>query len=99
MSSSIYADSDSDKGRWKKSITKDGVTKCIEARKIDNGYIVTVQKYGNRKNSEGENEYFDDTKEIFTKENPFEDLDDEFKEEKKLIEDMKKSVYSPSIFD
>ena len=99
MSDSIRLSADPDKGRWSKSVSKNGVTKSVEVRKIENGYLVTVCNHGTKKKEDGTEEYFDNTREIFTKENPLEDIDDEFKTEKKLIDDMKKSVYTPSMFD
>ena len=96
---SVSMSSDPDKGCWRKSITNDGVTKAVEVRKIENGYLITVGSHGQKKNDKGEEEWFDTTREMFSKINPLEEEDDEFKNEKKMIEDMKKSLYTPSIFD
>lgn len=99
MNKEVSVSSNAEKGTWRKSITKDNITKTVEVRKIENGYIITAGSHGRKKNDKGEEEWFDTTKEIFSKTNPLEDEEDEFKSEKKMIQDMKKSLYTPSIFD
>jgi hypothetical protein len=52
------------------SETEDGVTREVSVRKAENGYVTTINKWGNRKDSEGNDEYFDESKVYISKENP-----------------------------
>ncbi len=69
---------------WRRSIEKDGMTKSIEVREIENGFIIRYCKYGHY---EENSEYTDITKEFYSKDNPLDKGKD--KEEEGLLNDMK----------
>jgi hypothetical protein len=81
--------------KWSKSSTMNGVTKKMEVRQIENGFIVLFEKYGRDQESDT---YVEETKEIFSKTNPLDEMD-EIDETIQNIDSMKKSLYSPSIFE
>lgn len=68
---------------WRRSIEKDGVTKSLSVREIENGFIVCYNKYGTDPETE---KYIDITKEFFSKENPLAKKGDS---EEALLDDMK----------
>lgn len=68
--------------RWKKSIEKDGMTRCIEVEEVENGYIVSVHKYGYEKDEKSSNSYIDEHKKWVSKENPLKEEDKDEEEEK-----------------
>ena len=84
-----------EKKRWSKSISKNGESKSVEVREIENGFLVMVSKDG--KNSKGDWEYL--SREFYSKTNPLEDEEDILTSEEKSIRDMKKSILNDSIFD
>ncbi len=53
------------------SETADGLTKSVNVEKIENGFIVSINKYGSVKKN-GKEEYIDENKKFFSKENPLE---------------------------
>lgn len=71
------------------SETVDGITKSVNVEEIENGYIVSIHKYGMKSSGEGcsecDNEYIDETKRFYSKENPLN------KEEKKEEEEREMS--------
>ena len=66
------------------SETVDGITKSVNVEEIENGYIVSIHKYGMKPSKEGcsecDGKYIDETKKFYSKENPF--SKEEEKEEK-----------------
>ena len=56
------------------SETVDGITKSVNVEEIENGFIVSIHKYGMKPSKEGcsecDGEYIDETKRFFSKENP-----------------------------
>ena len=77
---------------WSKSIETNGMTKKMEVREIENGFIVCIYKYGY---SDDVEQYIDEKSEYYSKENPLADISIE----NKKIKEMKDNVYSPSIFE
>lgn len=69
------------KKSWRKSIEANGITSSLEVKEIENGFILRYCKYG--KNPAKEDDYFDVTKEYFSKTNPLDNS------EKDDIESMK----------
>jgi hypothetical protein len=57
---------------FEKTIRKDGVTKRICISKCENGYIISISKYG-----EIEGKYIDECKKYISKTNPLKKDDDE----------------------
>ena len=66
------------------SETVDGITKSVNVQEIENGFIVSIHKYGMKSSGEGcsecDSEYIDETKRFYSKENPLNK--EEEKEEK-----------------
>ena len=52
---------------------KDGITRSIRVRKVENGYIVEVSEYGDKKNKEGEREWYDERQTYISTEDPLDD--------------------------
>jgi hypothetical protein len=75
-----------DKKRWEKSETADGITKRVTVEQVENGYIVTMEKYGNSSLSEDDDsKYTNDCKKYISKKNPLEGMAP--KTEKESVED------------
>ena len=56
--------------RWSKEISDGNMTKRLSVESVENGFIITINKYGN----EGEGEkrkYIDETKRFISEDNPF----------------------------
>lgn len=75
-----------------KEIKKDGITKRLTVDQVENGFIICINKYGNKKNDEGKNEYFDITKKYISETNPLE-------KEKKEETEISNEVSSNSVID
>ena len=75
-----------DKKRWEKSETADGVTKRVSVEQVENGYIVTMEKYG-RPSMDGDEDdkYTNECKKYISKKNPLEGMKP--KTEKESVED------------
>jgi hypothetical protein len=77
------------------SETVDGITKSVNVEEIENGFIVTIHKYGMKSSGEGcsecEGEYIDETKRFYSKENP---LNKEAKQEEEEREMSREDVFA-----
>lgn len=74
-----------DKKRWEKSETADGITKRVTVEQVENGYIVTMEKYGKLSMDEDDSKYTNDCKKYISKKNPLEGMAP--KTEKESVED------------
>jgi hypothetical protein len=78
-----------DKKMWEKSETSDGITKRVCVEQVENGYIVTMEKYGRPSMSDGDKDddskYTNDCKKYISKKNPLEGMAP--KTEKESVED------------
>lgn len=64
--------------RWEKSETADGMTKRVSVEEVENGFVITMEKYG----QSGEDEkYTNECKKYISKTNPLK-AEDEKTEEK-----------------
>lgn len=73
------------KKRWEKSETSDGITKRVSVEQVENGYIVTMEKYGKLSVDEDDSKYTNDCKKYISKKNPLEGMAP--KTEKESVED------------
>ena len=74
------------KKRWEKSETADGITKRVSVEQVENGYIVTMEKYGRASiDEDDDSKYTNDCKKYISKKNPLEGM--EPKTEKESVED------------
>lgn len=55
---------------WSKTITDGKLTRRVEVQKVENGYIITMNKYGRPTEK---SDYIDETKKYISKTNPLED--------------------------
>ena len=64
--------------RWEKSESTDGMTKRVCVEQVENGFIITMEKYG----SSGEDEkYTSECKKYISKKNPLEGMSPKTEEE------------------
>lgn len=64
--------------RWEKSESTDGMTKRVCVEQVENGFIITMEKYGNS----GEDEkYTSECKKYISKKNPLEGMSPKTEEE------------------
>jgi hypothetical protein len=73
------------KKRWEKSESADGITKRVSVEQVENGYIVTMEKYGKASDDEDDSKYTNDCKKYISKKNPLEGMAP--KTEKESVED------------
>jgi hypothetical protein len=73
------------KKRWEKSETSDGITKRVSVEQVENGYIVTMEKYGKPSIDDDDSKYTNDCKKYISKKNPLEGMAP--KTEKESVED------------
>jgi hypothetical protein len=66
-------DMSDDKKRWEKSETADGITKRVSVEQVENGYIVTMEKYG-RPSIDDDEKYTNECKKYISKKNPLEGM-------------------------
>ena len=71
--------------RWEKSETANGMTKRVCVEQVENGYIVTMEKYGKALDEDDDSKYTNDCKKYISKKNPLEGM--EPKTEKESVED------------
>lgn len=77
---------------WSKEIrTPDGITKTLRVEEIENGFLITLSKFGEGKDGD----WTDAHKKVFSKENPFESEPKD--KESENLESMK--VFSNDLFD
>jgi hypothetical protein len=76
-----------DKKRWEKSESADGITKRVSVEQVENGYIVTMEKYGKPciDDDKDDSKYTNDCKKYISKKNPLEGMAP--KTEKESVED------------
>jgi hypothetical protein len=74
-----------DKKKWEKSESADGITKRVSVEQVENGYIVTMEKYGKLSVDEDDSKYTNDCKKYISKKNPLEGMAP--KTEKESVED------------
>ena len=74
-----------DKKRWEKSETSDGITKRVSVEQVENGYIVTMEKYGKSSMDDEDSKYTNECKKYISKKNPLEGMAP--KTEKESVED------------
>ena len=63
-----------DKKRWEKSETADGITKRVSVEQVENGYIVTMEKYGKPSMDDDGDKYTNECKKYISKKNPLEGM-------------------------
>jgi hypothetical protein len=63
-----------DKKRWEKSETSDGITKRVSVEQVENGYIVTMEKYGKPSMDDEDGKYTNECKKYISKKNPLEGM-------------------------
>jgi len=73
------------KKKWEKSESADGITKRVSVEQVENGYIVTMEKYGRASDDEDDSKYTNDCKKYISKKNPLEGMAP--KTEKESVED------------
>ena len=62
-----------------KTIKKDGISKTLHVEKVENGYIITISKYG-RNEKEKDSEYIDECKKFISETNPLENNESDKKD-------------------
>jgi len=64
--------------RWEKSESTDGMTKRVCVEQVENGFIITMEKYGSQGDS---GEYTNECKKYISKKNPLEGMSPKTEEE------------------
>ena len=62
-----------------KRVEKDGISKTLRVEKVENGYIITISKYG-RNQKEKDSEYIDECKKFISETNPLENNESDKKD-------------------
>jgi hypothetical protein len=65
---SIQKTMDNKHKRWEKSETTDGITKRVCVEQVENGFVITMEKYG----SSSDEKYTSECKKYISKKNPLE---------------------------
>lgn len=63
-------DTQNDKSVFRQTESNDGITKTLEVKEVENGYIIKVCEYGYKKTGKDKEEYIDSEKLYISKENP-----------------------------
>ena len=64
--------------RWEKSESTDGMTKRVCVEQVENGFIITMEKYGSQGDSD---KYTNECKKYISKKNPLEGMSPKTEEE------------------
>jgi hypothetical protein len=64
--------------RWEKSETSDGITKRVCVEQVENGFVITMEKYGS---SSIDEKYTSECKKYISKKNPLEGQNPKTEEE------------------
>jgi len=80
---------------WEKSVQEDNITKKILVEEIENGFLVTVTKYGDVKDSKGNFTYINKSKKFFSETNPL-DMEVDITQ---MAKDTAKALGVTSIFE
>jgi len=64
--------------RWEKSESSNGMTKRVCVEQVENGYIITMEKYGSQGDSD---KYTNECKKYISKKNPLEGMSPKTEEE------------------
>jgi hypothetical protein len=79
--------------RWEKSETANGITKRVCVEQVENGFVITMEKYG----SSGEDEkYTSECKKYISKKNPLEGENPKTEEESyedKILDGLDKLIF------
>lgn len=62
-----------------KRIEKDGISKTLRVEKVENGYFITISKYG-RNQKDKDSEYIDECKKFISEINPLENNESDKKD-------------------
>ena len=62
-----------------KTVKKDGISKILRVEKVENGYFITISKYG-RNQKEKDSEYIDECKKFISETNPLENNESDKKD-------------------
>ena len=62
-----------------KRVEKDGISKTLRVEKVENGYFITISKYG-RNQKEKDGEYIDECKKFISETNPLENNESDKKD-------------------
>ena len=62
-----------------KTIKKDGISKTLCVEKVENGYIITISKYG-KNQKEKDSEYIEECKKFISETNPLENNESDKKD-------------------
>ena len=62
-----------------KTIKKDGISKTLCVEKVENGYFITISKYG-RNQKEKDSEYIEECKKFISETNPLENNESDKKD-------------------
>ena len=79
--------------RWEKSESIDGMTKRVCVEQVENGFIVTMEKYGSPDESE---KYINECKKYISKKNPLEGLKPKTEEESyedKILDGLENLIF------
>lgn len=75
---------DGDEEITRKSIEKDGITKSIEVRKVENGYVISVNEYG----EDNKGKWYSHDKTYVSKTNPLTKEEEGEKEKEPSFKEM-----------
>ena len=62
-----------------KTVKKDGISKTLRVEKVENGYLITISKYG-RNEKEKDSKYIDECKKFISETNPLENNESDKKD-------------------
>ena len=62
-----------------KTVKKDGISKILRVEKVENGYFITISKYG-RNQKEKDGVYIDECKKFISETNPLENNESDKKD-------------------
>ncbi len=61
-------------------VEKDGITRSVRVRKVENGYIIEVAEYGEKKSKKGEYTWYDERQTYISATDPLEDSEEDAKD-------------------
>lgn len=69
------------KKTWSKSVERDGLTETIRVEQVENGFIISKEKYGHDLKSTSKDKYISENKKYISTKNPLDnDVDGDFED-------------------
>ena len=86
MKKAIARKNEETKKSWSKTVERDGMTESIRVEEVENGFVITKEKYGHNKSSKSPDKWISETEKYISNVNPISDEEDEIDKALKVFD-------------